>query len=245
MVAKQLNPKIHDFAQNIGSPNSRGPGGRLLKGRIVTEAPMKGGKSGALVFMYNPGEISVEHNALSSVANTNNQDFNSGGDNSAYDVGMIQQGSVSLDLYFDRTYEMAQRNPSGNVAHKIGCYADVLAIYQMAGMIDSSAHFTLPKGAGPDISNIASWPTAPFVPNTMVYAYVGSPTGFYGALSSLSITYSHFTYDLVPVRCVISVGITFQTTPLGKAADTVVIGSQLTPGLGGFTGGGLNGALPR
>lgn len=174
----------------------------------------------ALHFLYNPNQIGVSFNfnqsttpsmylygegssdqtskIFSSVDPTNSGNSN---DTNSNIPAFAQAQSVSWELLFDRTYDMLYSPDPG--ANR-GVLKDVAALYTLLGAYES-------EGAVP-VST----------PIQVVFGVTdnGNIWGFSGFLTSCSVTYGIFRYDMIPSRCSVSLTMTASYVGQGVPATT-------------------------
>jgi hypothetical protein len=123
-------------------------------------------------------------------------------------IGAGGIGSLQFDLLFDRTYEMASGGAKNLDDPAIrGVLADVEAVYNITGAYDITA-----KGAKQKVLQAMQ-------PNPCTFYFGGTTTGFlgnnnlsyYGVVTDLTVTYTHFSRDMVPQRCALSLTVDLQT----------------------------------
>ncbi|MFF1711227.1 hypothetical protein [Streptomyces sp. NPDC058268] len=152
-------------------------------------------------FLFNPGTITVTHQqGYTLTADQQSVDGNK--------IGAGGIGTLQFELLFDRTYEMYSGGAKtlDDPAIK-GVLADVEAVYNITGAYDITA-----KGAKAKVLQAMQ-------PNPCTFYFGGTATGFlgnnnlsyYGVVSGLTVTYTHFTRDMVPQRCAMSITVDLQT----------------------------------
>jgi hypothetical protein len=191
-----LNP---DFDWRMRGTGGAGPAGLdrpISRGRISTMAtPVR-----TVNFLFNPSvlgtQFDIDPTAVIDPTKT---------DQSAVGTAFVGQGSVNIDLLFDRTYEVWDRGPTYSAAATYGVHIDVLAFYMFCGMIDITT---------PDVINSRSWESL-YPRNQLTYQaaflHIGSRLKFFGYVQSLSVQYSHWASDMTPIRAAISVNFATQT----------------------------------
>lgn len=226
-----LNPPFDHRMLQIGSPLvNRGPKS-LRRGRFVhppksIDPAVK--QRGQVNFLYNPTTIGVTHHVdpmLSSSGNSNSGvDFGELGMNLGTTLGI---GNIRVPLLFDRTYEMY--SPKGdNAATVLGCYADVLAFYRFTGLVGSNFDRegdilgltadivgSIFSAAGGNISAMfeMQYPQHPMFP-TLAYVYISglySGLKYFGQITDVEVEYTHWTKDMIPVRCAVNVAMELQS----------------------------------
>jgi hypothetical protein len=208
-----------------GPPNYPGPGGRpnlnppfdprmLSTGGAnpaLKDRPIKRGRIVAVTgglqvnFMFNPTTLDVALTYDGSQADPEGTD-------KSVTAATFGEGQLSLNLLFDRTYEVWDR--SFEVASVFGVHADVLAFYAYLGLIDAS------------YTASSSWEQ--LYPRSQIqqvysYLYVGDRLKYFGYISAFSVSYTHWSYDMIPTRA--AVGISFNVV-LTTPANIATIGSS-------------------
>lgn len=215
-----LNPPFDPRMRRIGS-------------RIVNPKPLKRGwiRTGPeesenlrINFLFNPSEINVTHSIDSNIPSNEQVNQNPNrvpGSTAMYvETGM----GLSFSLLFDRTYEMYTRDKSQqNFARAYGVYSDVAAFYRYLNIIpdlpfNSPAHIRLP-GSDPETGgalDMTGWTAiSPHRPAQLrsSYVYIGTRMFYYGYINSFDVTYTHWSHDMVPIRCRVDIGFTLQVDP--------------------------------
>lgn len=198
-------------------------------------------------FMFNPSTVSTSYTTANATLQAAMM-FPDPGSTGVL-LAPLQQ-TVSWDLYYDRTFELAFGDNPGaanavNNPSVIGCQADVLQFMQFTGVLANLGAYSGAVSAltGPAGTTTATGTTTNAGATTaalsqggmmmMVRAYVffgnpvmqaaGTATGnfnavnnqlaFFGYISNWSVQYTHFTANMVPIRCVISVTFTMLPSP--------------------------------
>ena len=148
-------------------------------------------------FLYNPESLSVGYAANDAVLPPEVQSS----EMNAAQALISNMQSIGFSLFFDRTYELNSPNvPMSDVYKKQleqGVYADIAALERVVGIYDGQGPILKmpmrlyfgPRYAGPAVQK-------------------GRPLAYFGYINSLSVVYSLFTKDMVPVRAQVSVGFT-------------------------------------
>lgn len=217
-----LNPPFDQRMRRIGSPLNRTH--NIKRGWIQTAGkknPMR------VNFLFNVPAFSV-----SSSVNSNTQYDADAGDPVANSVDGLSEflvgmgTSTSIKLQYDRTYEMFSAPAEGkeNAATSLGVFADVAAWYTYFGMIE---HVPVHWKDGLLLK--------PFK-QRLSYLFVGPKLFYYGFPSSLDVTFTHFTENMVPVRADVSLG--FEILPGKKGVTTnefeEALASADIPSVGGW-----------
>jgi hypothetical protein len=146
--------------------------------------------------------------------------------------------TTGVKLLYDRTYELFSPPKTGRLdfANKYGVWADVAAWYVYLGLLPEM----------PDSWENSLITDPPVLKNS--YLFVGPKLVYYGWVTGINVTYSHWSMQMVPSRC--AVDVSFQilphtgATPIrnGMDADTAV-GSWLSDLLDGSGAGNNEGGL--
>jgi hypothetical protein len=173
-----LNPPFDPRMRQIGNPlhNSKA----MKRGWVqTTEDNLR------VNFLFNPSQLDLNHGVNTDLAR--NPDYTPNDD--VMDITYASMGStLGVKLLYDRTYELVG-NSSANFATRYGVFADVAAWYVLLGM--------LPEMPG-------DWKDSMIVaPATIkqAYLFLGLRMVFYGWLTSIAVTYTHWNQQMVPVRC--------------------------------------------
>lgn len=200
--ATVLNPPFDPRMRRIGSPLNQTT--KIRRGWIQDEQ-----SANRVNFLYNPSELDLSHSMDPNyTANPNMAPDTVDPLDPWY---TSPTGSLSVGLLYDRTYELFSKASSkNNMANKYGVFADVAAWYTFLKMYDSMP---------------ADWRDSIMTsPQQMVmsYLYIGPTLVYYGYVQSLSVTYTHWSQFMVPVRC--SVNISFGLIPQTKGQRLTATG---------------------
>lgn len=185
----------------------------LYRGFIRQSKDYKPVKSAARVklnFLYNPSIISASH-SIDTGSNGLLPAFARPDDPSVAPL-LPLNSNVTFDLLFDRTFEMWDRSKINSYVGKRGVFADIEVLYDLVGMYDQlnltdeqkSKLGESEKGLG-DKKYIG---VMQYVP---VLAFIGSQSRsvnaltYNGVITSLSLSYTHFSQDMIPFRAAVSV----------------------------------------
>lgn len=219
--SQRLNPpfdhRILDIGRHLGGKQTRLQRGWLVHAdnlntiRGKAGAPAGGNIRGRIHFLYNPSEVTASHNLDLTQANGAKPVT---GTNA---LPTLNVGDVGLSLLFDRTYELWDRSKKHSLPGRLGVYSDVWAFYQFFGMTTQGADVFDIGGLG-TVEVRKTWaslyPTRP-LQATPLYAYIGDKLKYYGLASGLSVTYSHWTHQMIPARCRVDLSIGLATDPNG------------------------------
>lgn len=235
------NPVFHPsmterFIPGVGTSQS------ITHGYIIQKEGWGTGPGGGrykLRFLFNPNDFTVEYLQQGDVFAQPQQAV---ADNVANSTIPNMQ-TMNINLLFDRTMEvavvggaLARPNDTYDNRWNKGCYADVEIMEKIVGIKDG---FGGVQKVPVDIyfGDLAMFKSyAPGSYGKQVTASEGKPLKFSGNLTGMSVTYTHFSHTMTPVRCTIAVG---WTQALYTAA-----GNLATPdgeaGEGSLTGAGTD-----
>lgn len=227
--------------QPQGPPNYPGPGGRAnlnppFDPRMLStgganpalkDRPLKRGRIVAVTgglqinFMFNPSVLNVSYAFDDSNPDQSKAD-------PTVNPDLPGQGQLSVDLLFDRTYEVWERATT-NAAAVYGVHTDILTFYAFLGMIPDD--YTVNSG----------WET--LYPRSQIrrqdsYLYIGDRLKYYGYVTSLTVQYTHWSYDMVPVRAAVNIGFSVllstptstSTSPSSSSGSTTTKPQEAIPG---------------
>uniref|UniRef100_A0AAU3I986 Uncharacterized protein n=1 Tax=Streptomyces sp. NBC_01393 TaxID=2903851 RepID=A0AAU3I986_9ACTN len=197
----------------------------LTRGWVIQESAVKGTRY-RCNFLYNPSVVSVSHVINTNVlADQNAIDPNDVSQKSGAILPL--QSSVSFSLLFDRTYELwDSTHISGDTRYDVatmGVAYDVLALYKITGIASTVSiksdgqaddHVTETSFSKGSFTKGATGPML-WVP---VYVVFGEHLDYYGVIQELDVQYTHWTTNMVPSRCQVS--ITMQLLPKNTASST-------------------------
>lgn len=198
---RALNPPFDVRLTSTGGANPAMKNRPLKRGRVIRST----GVPYQVNFMFNPSVLGVSFALDDSNPDPTKTD---NGQFGGAQANLPGQGQISVDLLFDRTYEVWER--STTVAAKFGVHADVLAFYAFLGMIQ------------PGFTVASSWedlyPASQIIRSDS-FLYIGDRLKYYGYVTSLSVQYVHWSYDMVPTRAALSLGFNvLLTTPTAQEA---------------------------
>jgi hypothetical protein len=198
---------------------SQDPRFQLERGNIISAFPKASTEMNRyyiLNFLYNPSVVNVSHsiNAANQVAPAYTR--------SDFDKGtplVAAGGSLSFSLLFDRTYEMSDPAQQGTFAGTYGVMADIHVLYNLVGintkqLVGHEADKSAPSSAVDSKDVIGVMQMNPVIvhfgrPMDGGYRDSSLPNmsmmRYFGYLTSLNITYSHFSQRMMPVRCAVAV----------------------------------------
>lgn len=222
-------------------------GGKLGDGRDMID------------FLFNPSTVSTDYNVANASLQAAML-YTVPGDSGNLLAPLLQQ-TVSWQLYFDRTYELNFGGNSGQVNDPavIGVQADILQFMQFTGVLASLNNSDAKgvQGYGGNSVGQPSSGTAGLVTTGGVmmmvpsYVFFGNPLAqidgnsnnwniaavnsqlaFYGYISEWSVTYTHWTAAMVPIRASITINFTqLPNPPIAEAqavwSDATILGRGL------------------
>ncbi|MDP9870320.1 MULTISPECIES: CIS tube protein [Streptosporangium] len=138
-----------------------------------------------LYFLYNPATISTNYGMQWDAPTTALAVRTDSGQ--ADPLTQLQQG-LDFSLLFDRTYEVMDGDNEG-------AWRDVRAALAMTGIMNRVGEEAM-------YSSGSNFDTGPMLPIPMYFHFGNQRSGltYYGYLTSLSIEYTHFSKDMVPIR---------------------------------------------
>lgn len=216
------NPPFHPNILNIGGNNSKinptpangkNPnGGILRRGFLVAGAGVINGYTSNIQykvnFLYNPSTIE-ETRTLDLNNNTLPAYARNPDDPGSY-VSALNT-SVYFSLLFDRTFELWDSSYANTQAGTYGVRADVEAFYNLLGINQpATTTATIPQNpsiVGPANSNaITVQGYMQYVPSMLYFGdSVQGTLSYFGYVTEIDVTYTHFTSEMVPMRCAIDV----------------------------------------
>jgi hypothetical protein len=195
-------------------------------------------------FLFNPSTVSSDY-AVGNASLQAAMMYQVPGDQGNLLAPLVNQ-SVAWDLYFDRTYELNYGGNSSAVNDPavIGCQADVYQFMQFTGVLATLNRQQASSILGqPSNGSITATPTSTtggimmmipcYVffgsalaqmnanPKSANFNALASQLAYYGFISEFSIQYTHWTTNMVPIRCVISVTFTMLPAPPQGAQQAV------------------------
>lgn len=210
-----LNPPFDPRMRRIGNPDNLTS--KIKRGWIQNEQT-SGEPNQRVNFLFNPPAIGVTHAITTSVPTDLQKENEASAADDTMTPSLASTGnSVSLQLLYDRTYEVFSSTPHLNtsLASNYGVWADVAAWYTFLGAFkEMPGDWTDGTMDSPPVQKMA-------------YLFMGPKMYYYGFVSSLGVTYSHWNLNMVPVRC--AVDISFEIYPnTGKPVWRGKAGTELS-----------------
>jgi hypothetical protein len=210
---------------------------RLTRGFIVMEKPINGVRY-RTNFLYNPSAISLTHSIDTGVLADQNSQLKN--DVTAGDFILPLQQTLSFSLLFDRTYELWDSSKLYGDALTwvplFGAAYDVLSLYKITGIATAMSvtgdNNTDVQGAIDNFKKgeFAHGPVGPMI-YTPVFIVIGSTLSYYGVIQELDVQYTHWTQQMIPSRCQVSINVTLLPAPKGGNKYQPIIGPR-TPNWG-------------
>lgn len=222
-TSKYSNPKFDDriYALSGLKATAKGTGvstGDLQRGYMVRDSDyLSGSIQYSLQFLYNPSEVVVNHNTdVTSSAAITPIAYRSALDIAKPNVPL--NATVGFNLMFDRTYELWNSGARANSLYDwddepslAGVKVDVAAAYRVVGILTPKTQ-SVPL---PHTSNAQPGTTQTIVrngspgpmPMTPMQVFFGGSNSlnYRGYISTLSVTYTHWSQLMIPMRCTIGV----------------------------------------
>jgi hypothetical protein len=226
----------------LGATGSVGINGGLTRGFMVWAAPITskgyGNTRASVNFLYNPTTITASYSLDASDVSSSLM-YRQPGDVAQPVFAMNQL--ISFSLLFDRTFELwgsysgannTPVNSSSNGSAQIndpsvvGVDADVLALKQLTGMLitaqeNSQTGVTNPTGAAATVAPISgSQGVELLIPTWLFFGALDSNLNYYGYVTDFTVTYTHFTQYMVPMRCEVDVDFALLMPPVNSSGQT-------------------------
>lgn len=191
--------------------------GYMVTQKMLTDDTGSPPFSGARInFLYNPSTISVTYGPVLGA-------IPSGGGDGGNPIGAVGiMGTIDFDLLFDRTYELwdggsgGPGNSTGDIpgtfntefaeAGAAGVGVDIRAFQKITGVVYDKA-----VGLGYESGDNAP---IQFSPMWVYFGQTGEVQKYYGYITNWSFQITHWTQEMLPVRCVISVSMSLTPTGL-------------------------------
>lgn len=148
-------------------------------GAVTFRGAIKG-ESEVLAFQFNPYEVTISHrgDAVGMLPIGALDPSQAGVPMNPGGPGEPPQGSISFELFFDRTYEVIGGS-------ELGVLADIQALERIAGITEAE----------------------PVMRQNPVTILLGEPTNFVGraVLQTFGVNYTHFSHAMVPMRATVAI----------------------------------------
>lgn len=193
----------------------------LIRGYMVTAFP-KGqtGRFYMLNFLYNPSTVQVSHSL--DAANQVMPAYT----RSDQDKGTpltAAGGSLSFSLLFDRSYEMSDPTQFNTVEGTYGVMADIHVLYNLVGINMKQQVWS--SATSSDAASTETGDVVGIMQMNPVWVHFNqarhrfadklpnmSRMSYFGYLSSVDISYTHFTQRMTPVRCAVAISMQLMST---------------------------------
>lgn len=215
------NPPFHPNILSVGGANravnptlftdSNSQGASLHRGMLVGGAGVTGTSTGntqyRVNFLYNPATIgesrAVDINSDMLPAYNRNPD-----DPGNY-VSALNT-TITFSLLFDRTFELWDSQYNGTIAGIYGVRSDIEAFYNLLNInqpqVSASGLFSNKK------LNVVQGAMT-FSPCNLYFSNTArGALAYFGYVTEIDVTYSHFAANMVPARC--AVDVTFACLPV-------------------------------
>lgn len=194
----------------------------LERGYIIQDQPQAGIKN-QCNFLYNPSVLYANHVAESNVVVDSNA-VNPNPLTAADSLLMPLQSTLQFSLLFDRFYEMYDPASNGSAAWTDGVFADINALYRITGISSPVAAVSGTSGTTAAVSSDTAFAAGTYIKGAVGpmryvparFYFAGSRSGilnYYGVITSLNITYTHFTQQMIPFRCQVDIIASILPTP--------------------------------
>lgn len=185
-----LNPPFDPRIRQIGAPYHRSK--QMKRGWVQTEDDKR------VNFLFNPSQFDISHSV--NADQLRNPDYIPTDD--VMDPNYVSMtGGASIKLLYDRSYEILG---GSGYAHRFGVWADVAAWYTALDMLDDYPN----DWKDTIIQNPPQLKTA--------YMFIGGRMAFYGYITQLAVTISHWNQQMVPMRG--SVDLSWELLPHTQSA---------------------------
>jgi hypothetical protein len=226
-----FHPNILNIPNNLSQLDNAGAaatgrgfnsGGNLQRGRLLTDPTQNvyngnslGNVQYQVNFLYNPSTI-TESRGVDLNSGVVPSQYRAIGDPTQYATGL--NTTVGFSLLFDRTFELWDAAYIDQDAGKYGVRTDVEALYNLVGINYGSPTSAITGGVvsptgGAQASNVTVQGTMTVAP---CHLYFGATNqwslNYYGFISSFNVTWTHFTFAMVPQRCAVDIQFTVLPT---------------------------------
>jgi hypothetical protein len=222
MPAQSISGSVYSQPQSAVTPQKKltnplgnGTSTELQTGLMIWDASLYGSQA-TVVFQYNPSSFEASYELQNTTVNATQMYQITSGE-AALTVPMMQQ--VEFTLLFDRTFDLwgSVGNEGSSALTALGVDADVLALKQYTGMFMTASNAAAASAsfsnAVPAVGQLSQGLMQPM----LGYLYFSSTPNYgsfyYGYVDSWDVTYTHFTQDMVPMRCSCDVSFTLWPPP--------------------------------
>lgn len=227
------NPPFHPNILNIplrqvGVTNTGGTdtvqgtsNAQLYRGLMASRVQTGQSQQFRVNFLYNPATISesrsldLNNGVLPSYAR--NPD-----DPTKYATGL--NAMVNFSLLFDRTFELWDSAYVNTDAGRYGISVDTNAFYNMLNINQLNTQAPVALGGSVPVDTTATYSyvvqgTMSAVPVDLYFGFRSmGALKYFGYVSDLEITYTHFNQKMVPQRCALQVGFTLMSDLFSSSA---------------------------
>lgn len=217
------NPKFDNRIYSLSGLKATAAGtgvstGDLQRGYMIRDSDyVTGNIRYSLQFLYNPSQVVVSHNTeVTSNAAITPQAYRNPADIARPNVPL--NATVQFDLLFDRTYELWDSGARANSLYNwddepslSGVKVDVAAAYRVVGILQPRTRAVpLPHSSNADPGStqaIVQNGTPGPMPMTPMQVFFGggNSLNYRGYISALTVTYTHWSQLMIPMRCTIGV----------------------------------------
>lgn len=211
----------------------------LYRGMIVWDKATPYSSVPEMDFLFNPTTVTASYDMDATDVSTSVL-FRAPGDTAAATYAMNQ--SVSLSLYFDRTFELwgsydssgtplakptgtTGANGKGGItslydlmdATVYGVDVDILAMKQITGQL-ATQYGAAPSGQSTKgyVPGISEQGVMTMTPAWMFIGPIDTGLSYYGYVSDFTVTVTHFTQWMVPQRCIIDLDFALLIPPASE-----------------------------
>lgn len=191
---------------------------------FISQAQSQAQSDGSLygcAFLFNPSIVTLQHGIDSNSSLVLPQYRRLTADTGVYVIGLAS--TLDISLFFDRTYELntgiaagsfyrplgelpETKTEASNILvnedpRKIGCVADINALYRVVGMTNPIPNQQWTNQDGSPTTATLTGPMQQVPAYLMLDGFMtGNAPSWYGYIDSLGVTYTHFTQGMVPMR---------------------------------------------
>lgn len=223
--------------------------GTLKRGFMVWDKPLVGYSNLATVhFLYNPSTVEATYPIADASVGAILQFPNP---NDKADLRVPLQQTVTWSLLFDRTYELwgstnRTKHPgkNGNDPSAVGVLADVFQMQQFTGMLvnysPGNNPVVVPTNTGGSVANFAGHQGIIQIVPCWVYFGVKEALSFYGYIQEWDLQITHWSQDMVPMRCVININFNMLPPVSNSKPGTSADSNWVSAKIGSINGVGAN-----